>query len=97
MAIREMKTVRTEADIRAEKRSTKLRRDREEEDVDIYKHVNTPLLNLRDEPSMDGAVLCTLQEDEKVLIDNSEKCPDGWVSVVTIYGQYGYCMKRYLK
>lgn len=53
-------------------------------------------LNVREHPSSEADVLCTLPAMSQVLVDLENKCGD-WLHVFTASGQEGYCMKRFIE
>ena len=52
-------------------------------------------LNVREEPSLKGKVLCTIPVGARVKID-TEGSTNGWYKVQTKEGVNGFCMKKYI-
>lgn len=52
-------------------------------------------LNVREEPSLKGKVLCTIPVGAKAKID-TESSTNGWYKVQTKEGVNGFCMKKYI-
>ena len=53
-------------------------------------------LRVRELPSLNGAVKCTIPKDTTVVIDPIEST-DEFYSVCTEIGVTGYCMRKYIK
>ena len=53
------------------------------------------LLNVRKTPVVADNVVCTLKQDELVVIDVRESA-DGWYKIYTEAGIEGYCMVQYI-
>ena len=60
----------------------------------ITASVSCALLNVREFPSKDSAVLCVVKEGSSLMVDTS----DGeWVHVYTPCGMEGYVVKQFIK
>lgn len=55
----------------------------------------TDRLNVRANPSMDAEVVCRINKDDVVLIDENLSTDD-WYSICTENGMEGFCMKEFI-
>lgn len=53
-------------------------------------------LNVRSKPSKTGNVICVVNRDSKLIIDNNASTLD-WYKVCAENGAEGYCMKKFIK
>lgn len=58
---------------------------------------NCVQLNVRKKPDKNSAVVCVLNQNEKVTIAEGEDGVDGWLEITTKDGKKGFCMKEYIK
>lgn len=58
---------------------------------------NCAQLNVRKKPDKKSAVVCVLNQNEKVTIAEGEAGVNGWLEVTTKDGKKGFCMKEYIK
>lgn len=56
---------------------------------------NTDKLNVREKPDKSANVVCTINRDNKVLIDENLST-DAWYSICTENGIEGFCMKDFI-
>lgn len=52
-------------------------------------------LNIREAPTRDSAVICSVDSDTKLLIDPA-KSTDEWLNVYLPEGIEGFCMKKFV-
>lgn len=52
-------------------------------------------LNIREEPSIEAEVLCTVKENSELMISPDESTEE-WLHVYTKAGLDGYCMKKFV-
>lgn len=57
--------------------------------------VNCSKLNVREEPSIESAVICVLDVMSEIEIDVT-KSDNEWVKVHTVTGVEGYCMRKFV-
>ena len=58
--------------------------------------VNCAKLNMRVAPSADAEILCTIDRNTEVVIDESEST-DEFYAACTPAGMEGYCMRKYIE
>lgn len=58
--------------------------------------VNCVLLNVRETPSINGTIKCTITKGTKVTIDEAKSTAE-FDSIVTIDGITGFCMREFIK
>lgn len=62
----------------------------------LGKIVNCKALNIRKEPSIDSAVVCTVKAGNDLVIRDSTSIPE-WYAVTEKYGFEGYVMSKYVR
>lgn len=96
MSLSEAKEIRTRADLEADELNKHRRkRDYNNDYDDSTGVVNCPSLKVRMEPDKNSEVVGILSEGDIVY---TEKIPNNkeWLSVFTVYGTSGYCMKQFI-
>lgn len=56
---------------------------------------NCTMLNVREKPNLDAAVICSVNTGSKLVI-TEEESTDEWFKVCTEAGAEGFCMKDYV-
>ena len=67
----------------------------EEESIFVGTVTNCKKLNIRETPSLQGKVLCVLEEGSELMVDKTEST-DEWYKVYLESGFSGFCMKAYV-
>lgn len=67
----------------------------EEESIFVGTVTNCKKLNIRETPSLQGKVLCVLEEGSELMVDKTEST-DEWYKVYLESGISGFCMKDYI-
>ena len=67
----------------------------EEESIFVGTVTNCKKLNIRETPSLQGKVLCVLEEGAELRVDKTEST-DEWYKVYLESGFSGFCMKAYV-
>lgn len=65
------------------------------EEVKIGVVANCNKLNVREEPSLDSAIVCEINSKTELMIDESEST-DEFYKVFTASGLDGFCMKKFV-
>ena len=85
-------TVETEE---LEDESVETEEPEEEESIFVGTVTNCKKLNIRETPSLQGKVLCVLEEGSELMVDKTEST-DEWYKVYLESGFSGFCMKAYV-
>ena len=65
------------------------------EEVKIGVVENCNKLNVREEPNLDSTIICEINSQTELMIDESEST-DEFYKVFTVFGLEGFCMKKFI-
>ena len=65
------------------------------EEVKIGVVTNCNKLNVREEPSLEAAIICEVNFQEELMIDESEST-DEFYKIFTVFGLEGFCIKKFI-
>lgn len=73
--------------------NTKNKKPNGEVKIGVVENCNK--LNVREKPSLDSTIICEINSQTELMIDES-KSTDDFYKVLTVSGLEGFCMKKFI-